>query len=131
MNVVDFIRTIYLGDRGLKSILIDSWNSEVKIQVTCISRVRGKTWNYYTKEDLPDGFLVFEGVRSIEFEPTGVIPNDLINDLRAEPLAGGFMIVMQVDSVNDVGDRTEVLIRLHADSMALEDHAHPGRRITQ
>jgi hypothetical protein len=134
MNIIDFLKTVYLGDRGLKSILIDGWTAEVKIQVTCISRVRSATWNYYVEEDLPDGFLVFEGVTRIVFEPSGVIPNDSINEIRVEPLASSttkFLVVMSVDSVDPNGDHTEVEIRIHADSMALEDCRKPGQRINQ
>ena len=84
--------------------------------------------------DLLDGFIIFEGVKSIAFEPSGIIPNDSINDIRAELLVGDqskYMIVMSIDAVDSVGDRTEVEIKIRADSMALEDSSKPGERITQ
>lgn len=134
MDVVAFLKSIYLGDRGCKSLLIDGWSEEVKIQVDCISRVRADTWNYYTDEDLTDGFLVFESVKSIYIKPDGAIPNNLINDIRAEPLTGEpakYLIVLSVDSVDAQGNRTEAEISILADSMALEAGDKPGERITR
>lgn len=132
MDVIDFLKTLYVGDRGCKSILIDGWNSEVKIQVTCISRVRSTTWDYHTAEDLTDGFIIFEGVKGIEFIPNGMIPNDSINEIHAEPLVGQqskYLIVLSVDAVDSAGDRTDGEIRIRADSMALEDCNKPGKKI--
>jgi len=134
MDVVEFLKTIYLGDRACKSILIDGWNAEVKLQVDCISRVRSASWNYYNAEDLPDGFIVFEGVKSIDFDPPGLIPNDLINDIRAEPLPNDpakYLIVLNISAVDREANSTEVEVRIRADAVALEDHKRPGKRITR
>jgi hypothetical protein len=64
MKPDEFFRTIYLGDRGCKAIVLDGWRDEVKIQIDLISRRRSKTWDFYSAEDVEDGFLVFEGGRS-------------------------------------------------------------------
>jgi len=66
------------------------------------------------------------------FKPSGVIPNDSINDIRAVPLEGElskYLIVVSVDAVGPTGNRTEVEIYIRADSMALEDSSKPGQRI--
>lgn len=76
MTPDEFLRTIYLGDRACKSLVLDGWKNEVKIQIDSISRVRGEAWDFYTEEDVDDGFLVFEGsitfpsIRPAEFRTT-------------------------------------------------------------
>lgn len=129
---ISFLKTIYYGDEACKSLIIDGWASEVKLQLTSISRVRSETWNYYTPEDIEDGYLVFGGVRSIAFEPSGVIPNDLINEIcitQSEQDSSAYDVLISISSVSSAGDYTEVEVRMVATSLALEDPAKPGVRI--
>jgi hypothetical protein len=124
MNITDFFKTIYVGDRGCKSIIIGGWNSEVKIQVSCISRVRSASWDFYTDEDLIDGYLVFEKVESINFSPEGLLPNDTINDIQIVSITKNSekcRISISIDSVNHDGSRSEVHVFIVASSAALED----------
>ncbi|MBL1274535.1 MAG: hypothetical protein COB30_000445 [Ectothiorhodospiraceae bacterium] len=84
MNVMNFINSIYLGDRGCKKILIDGWGKEVCIEVDVISRIRSPdgNWNYYDDEDIDNGLVVFKNIHSFLLTPQGKIPNDLINLLK-------------------------------------------------
>lgn len=130
MSPQDLLKTVYLGDRGCMSILFDAWKSEIKIQVTCISRIRGDAWNFYSDEDLPNGFLVFEGVSGLAIDPLGAIPNDLINELAVETFDANestYLFSLRVDSVNAQGDRLESSVRIVANSFVLESAA--GERI--
>lgn len=140
MNPKEFLQTIYLGDRGCKSLLIDGWNERVVIQVNQISRIRSSSgkWEFYTDEDIVDGLIVFDVVDSISLQPAGFIPNDLINSIEVEELcdaaAGDEMeqkvlFKIYIDSVNGEGRHTEVLIQIQASSVHLEDPTRPGLRI--
>lgn len=133
MDLIEFLKTIYLGDRGFKSILIDSWNSEVKIKVTCISRVRSNTWDYSDTEDINNGYIIFEGVKSISFDPPGIIPNDFINDISTEEcLIGGeksYFVSISVGSVNSAVEYSEVIIKIHTTAISLENPENPNERI--
>ncbi len=131
------LKTIYLGDRGCKALLIDSWNQPIAIQVTVISRLKPGTtiWDYYSAEDIPDGWLVFSQVRSIRFEPPGFLPNEYINDVSAKLIDpsenhAGYLFELSIGSVAETGDRKEVTVQIEADRIHLEDPARPGVEIT-
>jgi hypothetical protein len=54
MKPEEFVKTIYLGDRACKKIVIDGWDELLKIQVNEISRIRDVSgqWNYYNDENM-------------------------------------------------------------------------------
>lgn len=132
MKPRDFIRTLYLGDRACKAIIIDGWDSSVRVQVNCISRVRSAsgTWDYYVDEDIVEGFLVFSGVQACELCNAGHLPNDSINDLQVvEEIADLSTIEMSIDSVDDDGSHHETHLRVTCKSIHLEDPARLGVQI--
>ena len=136
MNPKEFLESIYLGDRACKALLIDSWNNRVAIQVDLISRLRpgSKTWDFYTEANIKDGWLVFSDVRSLRFEPAGPLPNAYINGLSVQliEVVGGKRCCLfepSIDSVDESGNYTEVLVRIEASRVHLEDPSKPGMEI--
>jgi hypothetical protein len=94
-----FLKTIYLGDRGVTGISMDSVRKTVKIHIDCISRVRGENWNYYTDEDLENGAIVFIGCKKFFFDTNGVLPGDFIEIESVEQTADDeYCIVFDVSS---------------------------------
>jgi len=85
-------------------------------------------WDYYNDENIVDGLLVFTRIKSIQFDPTGPIPNDLINDLEAEPLPDGYYrFTLSISSGDgDTPATTEVVIAIVAKGLHLENPATPG-----
>lgn len=96
---IKFLKTIYLGDRGVTGISMDSVRKTVKIHIDCISRVRGENWNYYTDEDLENGAIVFTGCKKFFFDTNGVFPGDFIETESVEQTANNeYSIVFDVSS---------------------------------
>ena len=129
MLPTEFRKTIYLGDRACKSIVIDGWDERVVIQVNEISRVRSASgrWEYYNDENIVDGLLVFTDARSILFDPVGPIPNDYIDFLEVEPLPDDYYrFKLSVGSVDSSAKTTEILVSIDAKRVHLEDPAKPG-----
>jgi len=136
MNPEKLLKSIYLGDRACKAVLVDSWQKRVAIQVNVISRLKPgtKTWDYYTDLDIKNGWLVFTDVRSVRFEPGGPLPNDLINDVSVNPIDPlrsqfGYLFELSIGSVDDNGYSTEVFVQVEASGLHIEDPAKPGIEI--
>lgn len=136
MTPEKFVKSIYLGDRGCKGIVIDSWNKRVAIQVDLISRIKPETviWDFYSDGDIEDGWLVFSEVDSIAFKPSGPLPNDFINNFGVTPMnpVGNllpYLFELSIGSADDSGKTTEVLVRIQAKRVHIEDPRRPGVEI--
>jgi hypothetical protein len=137
MSPTELLKTVYLGDRSCKGIFIEGWRGQVSLQVDVISRINSpsETWDFNTEGDITDGRLVFTGVTSICFEPSGPIPNDLINEIRVDNRPDSysgkkaFTFLISVGSVDEAGTSTEVIIQVQAEGLHLEDPANPGQAI--
>ncbi len=139
MTPSEFLKTIYLGDRACKAIALDGWSKRVLVHVNVISRIRGDSgsWDFYTAEDIPDGRLVFEDVLQVRFDPSGPLPNDLINELVVLELVEQelgrpvYTFRLSVGSVDDVGGSTEVIVEIKARDLYLQDPRTPAREIRE
>lgn len=134
MNPCELKATIYLGDRAVKQVIVDGWNKRVKIQIDSISRIRSPDgqWHYYTDEDIENGFLVFEGVKSFAITPTGSIPDDYVVDFDVQPTAESenlYRARLCTAGSLSTGERGEVNIELVAGTFHLEDPTGPGEPI--
>lgn len=131
MNIEQFMKTVYLGDRFLKEIVIDSYNKEIKLKINLISRIRNSDgiWNNYNDENIQDGYIVFSDVQRFALEPEGVIPNDEINDWECNEIGDGiYEVSFNVGSYNSENQYQETKISLRAKQICLED-SHKHRRI--
>ena len=135
MRAEELVKSIYLGDRGVKALFIDIWDETVRIKIQKISRVRDPSgnWNFYTAEDIDDGIILLEGVRSLSLTPPGFLPNDYIHGYEVRRLPGDdpdiFEFEMEIGSVDERAKTTAVTLRIVAKAMSLEDPSRPGLKI--
>jgi hypothetical protein len=124
MNAEEIIKTIYLGDRACKKILVDAWNNRFCLQVSVISRLKEgtDTWNYYSDEDVENGWLVFTDCSYISLKPDGFIPNDYIDGIDVRKDGEKYIFEIFVGSGSETGQITDVLIEVRAGGIIIESN---------
>jgi len=124
MNPEKLLSTIYLGDRACKKILIDGWNNRFCIQVSVISRIKENTdsWNYYSDEDIENGWIIFTNVSYLKIIPEGLIPNDLINYVKVKKSNEEYVFDISIDSVAESGRGKEIVIQVTAQKIYIESN---------
>ncbi|MCX6611612.1 MAG: DUF6258 family protein [Acidobacteria bacterium] len=129
--VEKFLKSIYLGDRACKGYSLHSWMKEFRIQIDEISRIRGLDgqWNYYNDENIVNGSLTFSGVKSVKFDPPGLMPNDYIEILGVQSEAGYLRFRLELGCVGDDALTTAMTVEVVASEVYLESPSLPGVEI--
>lgn len=135
MTPQEFLKTLYLGDRVCKKLVFDGWDDRILIEVNVVSRVRSDSglWDFYSKEDIPDGLIVFSGVKSYQWNSKGYLPNDYIEievssaTETSESDLYQFKIYLGHMEKTGIVD-TELLVE--AQAIHLEDPRFPYKKIT-
>lgn len=139
MHPTELLKTIYLGDRACKALSLEGWAKRVVLHVDVISRIRSDTgsWDFYTAEDTPDGRLVFADVLGVRLDPSGPVPNDLINEVvvlevvkstAAKPV---YVFSLSIGSIDEAGRSTEVIVEIRARDLYLQDPRTPAMEIRE
>lgn len=133
MRPDELLKTVYLGDRAVKTINLDGFGSRVSIQVDEISRIRSASglWEYYNAENIVDGLLVFTQVLEVRFDPPGPLPNDYINDIECEFTGNEYYkFQLSVGSVDSDAKSIEIKITILCKGFHLEDPSNQGVEIS-
>jgi len=134
MRAEELLASIYLGDRCCMGFIADTRADLFSIRVDCISRVRSESghWEFYTAEDIEQGYIVFAGLGRVVFDPSGRLANDLIHSLSVVGVTQDGLT--QFELLADWGGlapppiTTKVLIE--AREVYLSDPRRPGLKIT-
>ena len=131
MNAIDFLKTLYFGDRYCTKLLLDSANNKVELHVNQVSRIRDKSgeWNYYTDEDIENGILVFTDIKKVFLDESGLLPNDQIYDVYANEHDGVYEFVIETSYVDASALTHDLTIRIIGEGVYLLDPTKPDVRI--
>jgi len=129
MDLVDFLDTIYLGDRMCSAISIDGVSAEIRLHIDVISRGRGAQWDFYSEEDVSKGALVFEGVRNFSLgSGRCLLPNAWIEVVSATRLNDDLSeVAISLGNVDSNAVSTELVLTLACQAVSIE--TADGQRI--
>jgi hypothetical protein len=131
VNVKKILETIYLGDRFCKKWIYDFERKVIMVQMDCISRLHEntETWDCYTKRDIENGYIVFEGVSDIK--KNGEMNDEIYSILieREENHIFHFKIFGVYINEESVSSNVEMTFR--AEEMYLLDPKFPEKKISE
>jgi hypothetical protein len=133
MSPIEFLKSLYFGDRICNKIVINNVEGQLELHVNLISRIKNDSiqWNNYTEEDIEGGILVFTEVKDITFNSSGIVPNDQIYDIYALSVddENGFRFYIEASNVNAEAVSKDVTITFLANEVYIVDPKKPNEKI--
>ncbi|MCC3868917.1 DUF6258 family protein [Terrisporobacter mayombei] len=133
MNTIDFLKTLYFGDRYCVDFNIDNKKKEVRIIVNCISRIRSESgeWDYYCDEDIEMGTVVIHGVNEVILDKTGLTPNEDIYDIYATKIENElYKFTIEASYIDEEAETTDLMFTVIGEGVYLLDPSKPNIKIT-
>lgn len=132
MNVEQFIKSLYLGDRFCTKLIFDGDKNQVELHINLISRVRSESgeWNFYSDEDIENGAIVFAGIKSIDLGDLKMLPNDQLYNIDVKNLSNDlYEFVIETSHVDQDAMTHDLTIRLVAEGAFLMNPLMPEVKI--
>ncbi len=113
-RIKKFLSSIYLRDRFCENLVIR--DDKILFQINCISRLKEGTeeWNYYSKEDIEHGYLVFDEV--IDFSLSSEMTfNDEIYEIKIiEKANETYTFIVYGCNVSEAAVSTDIEMQIRA-----------------
>lgn len=112
----EFIKSLYFGDRYCETMEI--YKEKILIQINCISRIEpgNNEWNYYTKDDISHGQLIFEDISYFEMVPNMVINDEFYGIELIEENKEEYYFKVQGSHILDSGEYREIEVTIKCKS---------------
>jgi hypothetical protein len=134
MDVTNFLKTIYLGDRFCTKMVLDGLNNQFELHINQISRIRDVSgeWNFYTDEDIKNGIIVIAGVKKIIFDESGLLPNDQVYDIYANKIDDTtYQFIIETSHIDEKTQTHDLIIKVLGEGGYLIDPTRSDIKITK
>ncbi len=132
MDAIDFLKTLYFGDRYCTRIILDGLKDNFELHINCISRVRDISgqWNFYNDENIENGIVVISGVKKIIFDESGLLPNDSIYNIYANKIDDKlYEFTIEANHGDEKLISHDLTIKVVGESVYLVDPKDPDKKI--
>lgn len=113
-RIKKLLGSLYLGDRFCENIIIK--DGKILFQINCISRLKEgtKEWNYYSKEDIEHGYLVFDEVVDYNLSSEKSFNDEIYEIKIVNKINGIYTFIVYGCNVSEDAVSTDIEMQIRA-----------------